>query len=399
VGRPAIGLTEDNAQLLLDPGADAGPAWASSAGAFQQARRELSALHPAYIRLLVDWAAVQPRADRPPDLALAASGCARAVGPCAPYPGLGAELAAIASQQRARRAAGQAGPEVLIDILGAPAWAAAPPSGCELAGAPSGARALAPGALAGYRELIAALLAQARAEEVQLRWWSPWNEPNDAQFMTPQRERCDPASAPVSPSLYAQLAGVMAGVLRVKAPGASIVLGELNGGAGDAAHATSIAGFIAALPGAVLCLASAWSVHAYASYGAPAVAGALGERAADPVSALEDALARRGGCAGDAPVWITETGAGAPRPGDPADVSPAQELAACRALAVRLAGWFADPRVGAVFQYTFRDDPAFPVGLASADLRRLHPTYGLWLSLTRARVDANSRAPSTEACE
>ena len=31
--------------------------------------------------------------------------------------------------------------------------------------------------------------------------------------------------------------------------------------------------------------------------------------------------------------------------------------------------WRSDPRVGAVFQYTFRDDPDFPVGLTDAELR------------------------------
>jgi len=383
VSRPAIGLTEDNAQLLLDPAGDGAPGWASSAGAFRQARRELSALQPAYIRLLVDWAALQPNPGRPPDLTLPASGCARTVGPCAPYPGLGGELAAIASEQRARRAAGQAGPEVLIDILGAPSWAAAAPSGCELAGAPSGARALAPHALEGYRELIAAVVAQGRAAGVELRWWSPWNEPNDADFLTPQRARCDASAEPVSPSLYAQLARAMAGALHASDAGASIVLGELNGGAGDSPHATSVAGFVAGLPSGVVCLASAWSVHAYASY------GSARRRGADGVAELEEVLARRGGCGTRAPVWVTETGAGAPHPGDPGRVSQGQELEACRALAEDLARWFADPRVAAVFQYSFRDDPAFPVGLASASLGSVHPTYGLWLSLARARADGS----------
>ena len=69
-----------------------------------RARRELAALRPAYVRLLVDWAALQPRADRPADLAAPVSGCARTVGPCAPYPGLRAELEAIASERRARSA-------------------------------------------------------------------------------------------------------------------------------------------------------------------------------------------------------------------------------------------------------------------------------------------------------
>ena len=34
----------------------------------------------------------------------------------------------------------------------------------------------------------------------------------------------------------------------------------------------------------------------------------------------------------------------------------------------------------AAFQYTFRDDPAFPVGLADVGLTRTWPTYDEWLA-------------------
>jgi hypothetical protein len=286
---------------------------------------------------------------------------------------------------------------VLIDVLGVPSWAAAPPSGCELTGTTAVARPLAAGALSAYRGLIGELVSLARSEGVALNWWSPWNEPNDPTFLSPQRGECDVASPPLSASVYAQLARAMAQELRAAAPGASIVLGELNGGEPDSPHATSVGSFVAALPGDVLCLASAWSLHAYPVDGAGAVAG-TGAAAGDPVAALEDALARRGGCAAKAPVWITETGAGAPHPGAPPDGSAAQELEACRALAALLGRWSADPRVAAVFQYTFRDDPAFPVGLLSADLRRLHPSYGLWLALG-AEPGAGGRArPDASAC-
>jgi len=389
--RHAVGLTEDNAQLLLAAEATADPSWASSGEAFVRSRRELGALHPAYLRLLVDWAALQPRGGRPADLTGPVSGCARSVGPCASYPGLKGELEAIASEQQARSRTGGTGPEVLIDVLGVPAWAAAPASGCELQDAPSDARALAPGAIRDYRALIGGLVSLAASEGVRLRWWSPWNEPNDPVFLSPQRERCEPAAAPASPGLYAQLARAMAAELRASDPGASIVLGELDGLTEDSARAVSIASFLAALPGDVLCLGSVWSVHAYTAYGPD-----TGE--AEPVAALEEALRRRGGCAAGAPVWITEAGAGAPRPGAPVSVSPAQQLEACRALAARLQRWFEDPRVGAVFQYSFRDDPAYPVGLVSPDLRALHAVYGLWRSVARALAAGVAPGPSHAAC-
>jgi hypothetical protein len=65
------------------------------------------------------------------------------------------------------------------------------------------------------------------------------------------------------------------------------------------------------------------------------------------------------------PLWITETGAG-DRPG------------ACEAMAAQLRAWRADPRIEAAFQYTLRDDPIFPVGLADAGLTRLHPAHEAW---------------------
>jgi len=116
------------------------------------------------------------------------------------------------------------------------------------------------------------------------------------------------------------------------------------------------------------------------------------------VAALEQALARRGGCAAGPPLWLTETGAGAPHPSAPPAGTPAQELQACRALAADLQGWFSDPRVTAVFQYTFRDDPAYPVGLVSADLSRLHRSYRLWLARSGETAGQDSSGPSPSSC-
>src|SRR5271154_4717727 len=104
---PAFGITETNADLLWNPGAKA-PA---AAAPFLAARRELSALHPRYVRLLVNWAAIQPSPQSPPALRAEVSGCARDVGPCGAYAGIAEQLAAIASQQRADRAEGRPGVE------------------------------------------------------------------------------------------------------------------------------------------------------------------------------------------------------------------------------------------------------------------------------------------------
>ncbi len=400
---PAFGLTEDNADLLWKPDARSGPA------RFLTARRELTALHPTYLRLLVDWAALQPDPARPPALEAPVSGCARDVGPCGAYGGIRAELDAIATQQRAagggldgesveggRGGDGRAGNgatedadfNVVIDIFGVPTWAAAPPSGCELAGATPFSRPLRSAAIAGYRTLIRSLLTLAARAGVRLEWWSPWNEPNNPLFISPQHAICAADASPASPAVYAQLARAMAAELKEDGDVHRLLLGELDDYPTDSPHRTSIASFVAALPADVICLADAWSVHDYASRGAFA-------SSADPVEALESALDARGPCAREAPVWVTEAGAGAPRPGFPRPAGAADERAGCEALAVQLAGWYGNPRVRAVFQYTFREDPAFPVGLLSADLSHLYPAYGLWLDWSRLR--AAGEPPPTPA--
>lgn len=378
-------MTEDNAQLLA---ADAPAAPVAVA----VARERLASLHPSYVRLLVDWAALQPRAGVAPALEDAVGGCARETRPCAGYRGVAAELAAIASRQRTARAEGRGGWQVVLDVFGVPAWAARGPSGCELPGARAFARAITPAGLAAYRALVRALLELATREGVALSWWSPWNEPNNPQFLSPQRADCAIGSPPLSPAVYAQLAEAMAAELAAAGGSHHLLLGELAAYATGSAHRTSVAEFLAALPPAVTCLGDDWSIHAYASYRD----GAAG---VDPVATLQAALAADGARAtcGRAPrIWVTEAGAGAPHPGRGPVPDVAAEREGCLALGAQLARWAAEPDVEAVFQYTFRDDPAFPVGLVSADLARVHPAYGLWLQYTRARA-RGGRTPSPAA--
>ncbi|MHB8242580.1 MAG: hypothetical protein ACYDHN_11365 [Solirubrobacteraceae bacterium] len=380
---PAFGLTEDNANLLTAPAVPGG-----GSSAFLQARRELTALHPTYLRLLVDWAALQPERDRPADLEARIDGCARGVRPCGVYAGLRAELSAIASQQRA--AGSRHDFRVVIDVFGTPTWAAAPPSGCELPGTAPFSRPLTAAALERYRTLIRSLLRLAAAEGVALEWWSPWNEPNDPRFISPQRSGCAADSPALSPLVYAQLARAMAAELRADGGTHRLVLGELNDFEVGSAHTTSVSEFIAALPADVLCLDGVWSIHAYARYGADVPPS-------EPVHEIEDALDARGDCGRDATVWVTEAGAGAPHPGQGRAEDEAQEREGCMALADQLHGWLKDPRVGAIFQYTFREDPDFPVGLVSADLAHRLPSYGLWLQWTRSRTPG-SPPPSAADC-
>ena len=66
--------------------------------------------------------------------------------------------------------------------------------------------------------------------------------------------------------------------------------------------------------------------------------------------------------------------------------------AQCRAQERLLRRWAADPRVDAAFQYTFREDTAYPVGLADAGLTRAYPTYDLWAAWGARGADGRSAA-------
>jgi len=382
---PAFGLTEDNADLLWSPDGPVPPY-----DGFQKARQELTALHPRYVRLLVDWAALQPDPGRPPALEAQVSGCARNVAPCGAYAGIRDELAAIASQQRA--AGNGAGDfQVVIDVFGTPAWAARAPSGCDRSVATPFSRTPSQAAIASYRALIRSLLVLAAHEGVALEWWSPWNEPDDPAFISPQRASCSASSPPLSPALYAGLARAMAGELRADGGEHHLLLGELNAFPTPSADRTSVSQFVAALPADVICLSEVWSIHAYAT-------GESAPPPPDPVKALEHALDARGACGHSARIWVTEAGAGARHRGSPRPAGAGAEQAGCIALAEQLLGWYRDPRVGAVFQYTFRDDPAYPVGLISPDLSHPYATYRLWLAWARLLAVGAPPPPPAVGC-
>jgi hypothetical protein len=366
-------LTEDNADLLWSPDRPS-----RLRDGFQAARVELTALHPSYVRLLVDWAALQPDPTRAPALEALVSGCARNVAPCGPYAGVRDELAAIASQQRAA-GAGSEGFQVVIEVFGTPPWAARAPSGCEGSHAGTFSRTPSPAAIGAYRALVRSLLALGAREGVALEWWSPWNEPDDPAFVSPQRASCATGSAPLSPALYAELARAMDAQLRSSGGVHHLLLGELNAFPTDSAERTSVSEFVAALPEDVLCLSEVWSIHAYAT-------GESASPPADPVKALEQALDARGPCGRAAKIWVTEAGAGARHPGSSRPPGAVAERAGCKALAGQLLAWYRDPRIGSVFQYSFREDPAYPVGLISAHLSHLYPTYRLWLAWARGRA-------------
>ena len=236
-GRLATGLTERNASLLFADGARAVDP------GLEPSRARVTRLRPAYYRLSIDWAQLQPSPGRPAELARADDGCLRGIAPCGAYAGVRDQLRAVASQQRAGR-----GWEVVVLLYGVPDWAAAPAGGCERPEALARSRPISDLGLRGYRRIIRDLDALASAEGVALRWWAPWNEPNQPYFISPQRAACSTSSPALAPRVYARLVRAARAELRALGGKRDLVLGELAGFDGPRPFGAGIAEFVRARP-------------------------------------------------------------------------------------------------------------------------------------------------------
>jgi hypothetical protein len=298
-------------------------------------------LRPRYLRLYVLWSGVQPRAGAPVDWDASSSG------------GF-----SVRAQLRAIR---EAGFEPVVTFYSTPAWAARPAGGCEPPRPNLNARAPRPGALPAYRALVRSLLELARREGLAVRYLSAWNEPNSGLFLAPQRDGCDSSSR--GAELYAPLARAMQAALDAAPGEQEQLVGEVSSPFRARPIISTVEEFFARLPRDVLCSGRVWAQHQYAGD-------------ADGVAVAERELGRVP-CAPDT-LWVTETGVGARKPGAPRAYDAATLRGACRGLDRLLDRWWTDPKVAAAFQYTLREDPNFPVGLASADLSRLYPSFALW---------------------
>ena len=353
----AVGITEPNPHLVAPDEVLTAPA------PWPRWRDELVRIEPELYRLVIVWDMIQPSPDAPANLAAPDLGCMRDKQPCAPYAGIRDQLRALAARQR------EDGWQALVVFTGTPAWAAFPPHGCR-----TEAVAGAPRDLHAYRELIGGVLDLAAAERAELRYFTPWNEPNHPYFLSPQRKACDALSPSRAVRPYARLARALRAELAEHGGEHELVLGEMAGILEPSSRATAVDEMIRGLPRELVCAAPVWSQHAY-------IGGT------DPVATVTSALATRR-CPREHAIWITETGVG-PAPGG---LSLARgitsEAQGCRLLHRRLRAWRADPRVTLAVQYTMREDDLFPTGLVTTDLARARPALREWQAWgTRAAPD------------
>ena len=218
----------------------------------------------------------------------------------------------------ARQSQGE-GWEGFVVITGTPEWAARPPSGCERSRIGPTNRMPRTDALPAYQKLVRDILRAARKEQATLRYWAPWNEPNHPYSSSPQRAApCGAAQPSVSAGPYVEVANALRTALR-KAPGDQrYVIGEVAVMVRRLSVTTTVNEFLEALPAKLLCGARAWTQHTYIG----------GEDVLDDV----DARLKAKGC-GDMPIWMTETGAGAPRTATSRTGGRPAEIQGCRARA------------------------------------------------------------------
>ena len=147
----------------------------------------------------------------------------------------------------------------MVVLYGVPEWAAVSAHGCErddigVALAPD-QRPRLRRATRGWSRSLQDL---AGREGVDIRWWSPWNEPNGPFFISPQRAQCNGSSKSLAPAVYAKLARALRPEL---APGQQMVVGELAGLENARKYGTSISEFFDGLPDDVVCNAGVFAQH------------------------------------------------------------------------------------------------------------------------------------------
>lgn len=371
-GGLAIGINEVNPNLI-DPGRG-DPRFVAWAERFK-------ALRPAVGRVPVDWAGLQSEPGQPAQLSVPRDGCLRTTPPCAPYAGIRDQL----------KAYGAIDVPVMVVFYGVPPWGAAAPKGCERPGIEPRSRPINDRGLLAYRRLVRQVARLAKEEGAEVRWWSVWNEPNGPFFVSPQRARCSTDSPPVSVRPYARLARALRAELARMEGDPLLVVGELAGVANAGPRGTGVGEFLRALPRDVLCEADVLAQHEYAELPED------DDERTKPVDQAKAALRDR--CAGrDIAVWITETGIGGPRAGQDRPTGSLSLRRQCQAYHRQLRAWHADEEIDLAIQYTFREDTAFPVGIADAGLTRTYPTYDL-LAAWGNRKPADPPPPLPPSCK
>jgi Glycosyl hydrolase catalytic core len=288
---------------------------------------------------------------------------------------------------RAIERANDAGIQVLLTIVGTPAWAngGQPPSR-----SPSSSTTLRQFAFAAALRYSGTYLDPESGRILpRVGLWLAWNEPNNPVFLTPQFVRVRGNWRMASPTAYAHICNaIYAGVHAVGGPeqvacGATAPRGS-NQPNGFRPSIAPLA-FLVAVKRAGLRTFDAWAHHPY--YGAPDQTPAtqhVGPHAIElgNIGTLIATLTR---LYGPKRVWITEYGYQTKPPDDFFGVSWEKQAAYLRE-AYEIAR--ANPRIDLFTWFLLRDSPSpesWQSGLMTADGRK-KPSFGVFAHLVQGNV-------------
>ncbi len=297
----AVGITEPNPNLV-----SAG----TVAPAFAPWRDALGRMRPAYYRLLLDWASLQPDPERPLQLANPDAGCLRAV-PCAGWGGLRDQLRALATRQRSGR--GRGSRSSAARRAGRRARRAAASAPAPRRGRDRPRRPASP-ATGGWSTPCWRLpSARGRACATGARGTS--------RTTRTACRRSGPAGTPSAPSqaaaVYAELTEALQAALDAAPGEQEQVLGELAALDERKPQTTPVGEFLGRLPRATVCRARVFTQHGDVD-------------GFDPTGQVAGGV-RRFRCGRPFEIWMTETGVGAPGSGRTRSLAPAVQRRECRA--------------------------------------------------------------------
>ena len=277
--------------------------------------------------------------------------------------------------------ASDAGVQLLLTIVGTPAWAN---GGKPPVWAPTSASDLRAFAYAAAQRYSGTFL-NTRTGRVlpRVSRWLAWNEPNNPVFLQPQFAKVNDKWTMAAPAAYAQICNaVYVGVHSVSGPeqvacGATAPRGS-NAPASSRPSISPLA-FLRAAKAAGMRTFDAWAHHPY--YGIPSERPATHARgSAVELGNINELVNTVTSLYGDKPIWITEYGYQTKPPDDFFGVSwPKQAAYLKQAYAIAKA----NPRIDLFTWFLLKDNPSlggWQSGLETVDGKK-KPSYDAFASL------------------
>jgi putative glycosyl hydrolase len=278
--------------------------------------------------------------------------------------------------------ANDAGIQLLLTIVGTPAWANGGKSPQEAPTSPASLRAFAYAAAERYSGTFLDTASGRVLPRVSL--WLAWNEPNNPVFLRPQYEQVGGKWQLVAATAYAQICNaVYAGVHQAGGPeqvacGATAPRG--NNSPTSSRPSSSPLAFLRSVKQSGLRTFDAWADHPYYSFPAETPSTRVVGGGGIELGNIDTLVSAVTSLYGDKPIWITEYGYQTKPPDDFFGVSWRKQALYLRQ-AYEIAR--ANPRIGLFTWFLLKDSPSlagWQSGLITADGRK-KPSFDVFANL------------------